>query len=92
MPDASLTSTTANRVPMQVGAPLTWMTLHRVRFDKPVDAKAGGVAGPVGAALALIGPDSRLDANGMRESFSGIGAASRFMRIVPQRKRRWMIR
>jgi hypothetical protein len=70
MPDPSLTRTPTNCMPMQDGASLTWMTVHRMRFDRPVDAKTGGIAGPVGATLTLIGPDSRLDANGMRESFS----------------------
>jgi hypothetical protein len=49
-------------------AALTWMTIHRVRFDRTVDARTGGIAGPGGAALALIGPDSRLNAKGLRES------------------------
>jgi hypothetical protein len=53
-------------------ARLTWLTVHRVRFDRPVDAKTGGIAGPARAALTLIGPDSRLDASGLRESFSDV--------------------
>lgn len=53
-------------------APVTWMTVHRVRFDRVVDARTGGIAGPMGAALALIGPYSRPDANGLREPFSNV--------------------
>lgn len=43
-----------------------------MRLDRPKDAKTGDIAGPVGAALALIGPDSHLDANRMRETFSNV--------------------
>lgn len=59
-------------LPEQIKRRLTWMTIHRLRFDQPVDAKSGGVSEPVGAALALIGPDSRLDASGLRGSSSAV--------------------
>lgn len=78
MPDETVTWTTADRVRMQNSAPLTWMTVHRMRFDRPVDAKEGGIGGPVGAALTLIGPDSRLDGNGMRQSFSNTWGGAAF--------------
>lgn len=72
MPDAAFAWTPATQQPKQDGPPLRWMTVHRIRFGSPVDAKTGGLPGPQTAAVALIGPDSRLDANGMRESFSHV--------------------
>jgi hypothetical protein len=54
------------------GALLTWMTVHRLRFHELVDAKLRRIPAPQGASLALIGPDSRLDVNGLRQSFSDV--------------------
>jgi hypothetical protein len=52
--------------------PLTWMTFHRMRFHKGIDANERRFDGPLGATYTLLGPDSRLDENGMRTTVSDV--------------------
>jgi hypothetical protein len=58
--------------------PLTWMTFHRMRFHKGIDANECRFDGPLGATYTLLGPDSRLDENGMRTTVSDVWGGMAF--------------
>lgn len=56
------------------------MTAHRVRFAEPLHAASGGIPGPAGAALALLGLENRLGANGFSEPASDVWGGIAFYR------------